>query len=88
MSERNHNSDEPRRRVKVFTPVSVGDFAEAAGLEVQVVIKDLLAMGFFTRPGFLMPDDVIRNVAKRHNLVVEFVPRPPRPPGEARFTQN
>lgn len=88
MSEGNHNSNEPPRRVEVFTPVSVGDFAEAAGLEVQVVIKDLLTMGFYTRTGFLVPDDVIRKVAKRHNLVVEFVRRPPRPPGETRFSQN
>jgi len=41
------------------------------------VIESLLAMGIFTRPDFLVLDEMIRAVATRRGMVVECGTRPP-----------
>lgn len=77
MSEAGNGSEEPRRRVVMPAPATVAAFATTAGIDVDVVVRDLASMGIHARAEFLMPKEVLQTLGAKHKLEIEFV-RPRR----------
>ncbi len=76
------SGSERPKQIQVRFPISVGDFAEAAGLDPLSVKDDLRRMRINPRLDALVPGDVLQKIGKAHGIDVQVLPPlkyPPRP---------
>jgi translation initiation factor IF-2 len=69
-----NNGDPERRTIRIRTPVTVREFAAAAGLKPFKVISDLMKMGIFAALHQPMIEESIQAVGRENGVEVEIIP--------------